>query len=88
MGQLFEVCLQLFTILVLVLDVVGFPSGAPPSACESLMPSHAADAQNESTNPYELDLFDFLAPSIGYSYVPGVTYTGDNSLVPISLHTY
>lgn len=76
MWQLFKVCLQLFVTLVLVIGAVGFPSGAPPSACESLMPNHGADAQNESTNPYELDLSDFLTPSKGYSYVPGATYTG------------
>ena len=53
-----------------------FPSGAPVDTCETLMPIHGATSQPESTNPYELDLSQFIDPEDNtVYYVPGVTYT-------------
>ena len=53
-----------------------FSSGAPVDACETLMPNHTTTSQPESTNPYELDLSQFIDPEDNtVYYVPGVTYT-------------
>ena len=55
----------------------GYSSGAPPEACSTLQPNHdGASSQPAETNPYELAIEEFLAPSSVYQYVPGVTYTG------------
>ncbi|XP_064393885.1 delta and Notch-like epidermal growth factor-related receptor isoform X2 [Halichondria panicea] len=71
---------QLIIILSLIAALMqqsdGYSSGAPPEACSSLQPNHdGASSQPAETNPYELDIEEFLTPSGVLQYVPGVTYT-------------
>ncbi len=79
---------QLIIILSLIAALMqqsdGYSSGAPPEACSSLQPNHdGASSQPAETNPYELDIEEFLTPSGVLQYVPGVTYTGINIIIII-----
>ncbi len=72
----FIIILSLIAALLQQSD--GYSSGAPPEACSSLQPNHdGASSQPAETNPYELDIEEFFAPSGVYQYVPGVTYKGN-----------
>ena len=57
----------------------GFSSGAPSTACSTLLPdpgSHSSGPQPDITNPYVVDLtaLDDGTGQGTYSYVPGQTY--------------
>ncbi len=71
----FIIILSLIAALLQQSD--GYSSGAPPEACSSLQPNHGATPQPAETNPYELAIEAFFAPSGVYQYVPGVTYKGN-----------
>ncbi len=71
----FIIILSLIAALLQQSD--GYSSGAPPEACSDLQPNHGATSQPAETNPYELAIEEFFAPSGVYQYVPGVTYKGN-----------
>ena len=71
----------LLTILACIacwsLVAEGFSTGAPVDACETLSPDplfHGADPQSSDV-PYEIDLSSLADTSGGLSYVPGDTYS-------------
>ena len=55
---------------VIVTAVVGFPSGAPSSACSTISPNHAGTTPQTSAVPYTVNI-----SSLTNGYVPGQSYT-------------
>lgn len=39
-------------IVTLIPEVSGYPTGAPPEGCRSMLPGHGVPAQTGTTNPY------------------------------------
>ena len=73
---MYQLIIVLSLIAALMQESDGYSSGAPPEACSTLQPDHGTTSQPVETNPYELDIEEFLAPNSVLQYVPGVTYTG------------
>ena len=55
---------------VAVTAVVGFPSGAPASACSTISPNHMNTSPQTSAVPYTVNI-----SSLTNGYVPGQSYT-------------
>lgn len=48
--------LRFLAACVMVAAVSAYSSGAPETACETLIPNHGAEPQGSDTNPYRLDI--------------------------------
>eukprot|EP00093_Oithona_nana_P012633 12633.XXX_673068_672503_1 [CDS] Oithona nana genome sequencing. len=60
---------KLFLLLVQIVVIRGYSSGAPRDACTSMKPGHGFDPLNNDDTPVEL----ILEPSIGSNIIPGQT---------------
>ena len=70
------ILISLLSLVLLPLEVSAFSSGAPPSTCETLLPSaDAHEAEPQTTDvPYKLDISSLAATvggTEGYGYEPG-----------------
>lgn len=61
--------LSFLCLLCIVPSLLAWPTGAPPEACDSLMPNHRGTQSGPSN-----DGFFLLGDVFNGSYVPGMTY--------------
>ena len=67
------ISLSFLYLLSIVPTLLAWPTGAPPQACEDLMPQHGG-AQPAPSN----DGFFLLGDVFNGSYIPGRTYESKN----------